>query len=79
MIPMRTGVGVSFIVILGVAVASCAMPPRSVVAATSPGETARDEWTARRERRPGCEQQARDNAISRPYQRASFVWKCVNR
>ncbi|MFD2184036.1 hypothetical protein [Rhodoplanes azumiensis] len=78
---MRNAVGLLCAVVLGLTAAACTRstsPAGQVVASAGPGEMLRDELAARRERRPACEQQARELALS-PSQRASFVWSCVNR
>ncbi|MFL9827331.1 hypothetical protein [Rhodoplanes sp. SY1] len=78
---MRNAVGLLCAVAIGLTAAACTRstsPAGQVVASASPGEMLRDELAARRERRPACEQQAREHAFS-PSQRASFVWSCVNR
>jgi hypothetical protein len=78
---MRTAISVLSAVAVGVTAVSCtraSLPEGQVLASASPAEILRDERATRRERRPGCEQQAREHAFS-PYQRASFVWTCVTR
>jgi hypothetical protein len=66
--------------LVAVSVAACTRAPSAgarVTAASSPSEILREERAARHERKAGCERQAQGYNLS-PYQRCSFVWKCMN-